>query len=90
MLTVNVLGGSIDPGRDGDFDQAQSMVGMSTVLEYPYPQRADPDRFSLGQVDYFKGHEGSLGLEEVTNLVGFDQDLSDGRFGFTLAAKDTL
>lgn len=36
------------------------MVGMSTVLEYPYPQRASPDRFSLGQVDYFNGHKGTL------------------------------
>ena len=66
------------------------MVGMSTVLEYPYPQQAGPDRFSLGQVDYFNGHEGSLGLEEVTNLAGFNQDLSERRFGLTLAAKDTL
>ena len=66
------------------------MVGMSTVLEYPYPQRASPDRFSLGQVDYFNGHEGSLGLAEVTNLVGFNQDLPERRFGLTLAAKDTF
>ncbi len=77
MLTVNVLGGSIDLWRDGDFDQAQSMIGMSTVLEYPYPQRANPDRFSLGQVDYFNGQKGTLAGASPSDGGG-DADLAEG------------
>ena len=56
MLAVDVLRRSVDARRDGNFDQAQAMVGVLAVFQNPYPDRPSLDELALGAIDNFDGH----------------------------------
>jgi hypothetical protein len=56
MLAVDVLRRSVDARRNGDFEQAESVVGVLAILEDAQPHRASLDEFALGAIDNLDRH----------------------------------
>ncbi len=62
VLAVHVLGRTRRRRRQRDLDDAEAMVGVGAVLEYPDREGTDGDDLALGQIDDLDRHQAATWL----------------------------